>query len=208
MGKLPVALVFAPSSPLGHLAIHKLDRMLVEFGHRRVQVLVVAPLTSRDVRDITEASDINLAVLADPDRSIHGAFGVADHDEAVNLAVIDLDGKVVDERRLSDTGAVQSLGDRLLEVIDRLRTVEPATMEVPAVRGSDRDRHASAVGQSAPEVSAPPPPHAPDGGFGEGPADVPDPMPDTLLDGAEAQRRHLLPDDGSEDPMAGEAPSG
>jgi peroxiredoxin len=54
IGKVPVLLAFAPepSAPGVEELLSRIDDSLVEFGHRRVQVLVVLPSTSHEVRDV------------------------------------------------------------------------------------------------------------------------------------------------------------
>lgn len=80
LGKVPVVLVF-PSPDRTASLLRAFDDHLVEFGRRRIQVLVVLPATSRDVRDLADQDGISLPILADADGSIAAAFG-ADADRA------------------------------------------------------------------------------------------------------------------------------
>jgi peroxiredoxin len=79
LGKVPVALVF-PELDARDLAatLTPFDERMVEFGHRRVQVLVVVDESPRTVRELAERIPLRaLTLLADPDGSIREAFAPA-----------------------------------------------------------------------------------------------------------------------------------
>jgi len=96
------------------------DDLLVEFGHRRVQLLGVAPTTARALRDATETRAV--PVLADEDGAIRERFG---GDAGPFTVVIDREGTVarVLERHSSEHPA------EVLDEIDRLRASDPDRME-------------------------------------------------------------------------------
>lgn len=96
LGKVPVVLLF-PSPERRDRILRQFDDHLVEFGRRRIQVLVVLHETPRDVRDRGDRDGLSLPVLADPDGSIAESFG-AGPDQAfligadgVVAAVLDAD---------------------------------------------------------------------------------------------------------------------
>jgi len=96
------------------------DDMLVQFGHRRVQLLGVAPTTPRALRDTTATRAVT--VLADEDGAIRERFG---GDAGAFAVVIDRTGTVagVVERRSSDHPT------EVLDEVDRVRTRDPERME-------------------------------------------------------------------------------
>jgi len=96
------------------------DDMLVQFGHRRVQLLGVAPTTPRALRDTTATRAVT--VLADEDGAIRERFG---GDAGAFAVVIDRTGTVagVVERRSSDHPT------EVLDEVDRVRARDPERME-------------------------------------------------------------------------------
>ena len=64
-GKVPVVLVFVGPLDPGSADVVDLDRHQVDFGHERVQLLVVAQADGADVRAVP-FSGLDLAVIADP----------------------------------------------------------------------------------------------------------------------------------------------
>ena len=96
------------------------DEMLVQFGHRRVQLLGVAPITPRVLRDSTATRAVT--VLADEDGTIRERFG---GDAGPFAVVIDRTGTVagVVERHSSDHPT------EVLDEVDRLRARDPERME-------------------------------------------------------------------------------
>jgi peroxiredoxin len=69
-------LVF-PTEDAGDLAamLSPFDEHLVEFGHRRVQVLAVVDATAREARELADrAPFLGLTLLADEDGSIREAY--------------------------------------------------------------------------------------------------------------------------------------
>jgi len=108
-----VALVF-PASDTPDLAavLTPFDARMVEFGHRRVQVLAVVGELPRTVRELAERIPLHaLTLLADQDGSIRAAFGP----EGAQSFLMDVEGKL---------HAVVALGeqavDELLEQADAL----------------------------------------------------------------------------------------
>jgi len=96
------------------------DELLVQFGHRRIQLLGVAPTTPRALRDSTATRAVT--VLADEDGAIRERFG---GDAGPFAVVIDRAGTVagVVERRSSEHPA------EVLDEVDRLRSSEPERMD-------------------------------------------------------------------------------
>jgi len=72
LGKVPVALVFpAPDTSDLQAILTTFDTRMVEFGHRRVQVLAVVDESARTVRELAERIPLHaLTLLADQDGSI------------------------------------------------------------------------------------------------------------------------------------------
>lgn len=95
LGKVPVVLGF-PSPERRAELLRAFDDHLVEFGRRRIQVLLVLPQTPRDVRDLSDRDGLSLPILADPDGSIAESFGAGpDHAfvlgaDGVVAAVLDI----------------------------------------------------------------------------------------------------------------------
>jgi peroxiredoxin len=120
--RVPVVLFFLDGLEAAddQIELDAFDDLLVEFGHRRVQLLGVAPTTPRALRDATETRAV--AVLADEDGAIRERFG---GNAGPFTVVIDREGRVarVLQRRSSDHPA------EVLDEIDRLRTSDPARME-------------------------------------------------------------------------------
>ncbi len=81
LGKVPVVLVF-PAPDRTAALLRSFDDHLVEFGRRRIQVLVVLRETPREVRDLADRDGVSLPILADADGSIAAAFGTGP-DQAV-----------------------------------------------------------------------------------------------------------------------------
>ncbi|MGZ6952155.1 MAG: peroxiredoxin family protein [Acidimicrobiia bacterium] len=105
VGKVDVVVVFPPETDARFVeGLQQLDERLVEFGHRRTQVLAVVPGTARMVRDLAdEVPIVALTLLADEDGSIREAFGarggqcfLADEQGALR-AVVPYGGDVVDD---------------------------------------------------------------------------------------------------------------
>ena len=96
------------------------DELLVQFGHRRVQLLGVAPTTPRALRDSTATRAVTL--LADQDGAIRERFG---GDAGPFTVVIDRTGTVagVVERQSAGHPA------EVLDEVDRLRARDPERME-------------------------------------------------------------------------------
>lgn len=124
VGKLPVVLAFVSdvTGPLNEAALADLDDHLVDFGRERVQLLVVAPCTPKEVREIADERQYSLTLLADPHPpdvtgSIASAFVGSIDAESVGIVVIDRDGKVVDRGNESPVGDV---AQRVLRRLDRL----------------------------------------------------------------------------------------
>ena len=120
--RVPVVLFFLDGldDADDQLELNAFDELLVEFGHRRVQLLGVAPTTPRALREATETRAVT--VLADEDGTIRARFG---GDSGPFAVVIDRTGTVagVVERRSSEH-PTEVLGE-----VDRLRAREPERME-------------------------------------------------------------------------------
>lgn len=101
-GKIPLALVFLgvldPESP----ELTDLDRQQVEFGRRRVQLLVVVEADGKDVR-AAPWSGLELPVLADPHRTIAERFGA---DGGASYVIVDAEGTIVDRGRFDGVEAL------------------------------------------------------------------------------------------------------
>jgi peroxiredoxin len=122
LNRLPVVLFFLDGLDAAddQLELDAFDELLVEFGHRRVQLLGVAPTTPRALRDAVETRAVT--VLSDQDGAIRARFGGNGRPFAV---VIDREGTVrsVLERRSSEHAA------EVLEAVDRVRANVPECME-------------------------------------------------------------------------------
>ena len=135
VGRLPVVLFFLDGLDAAddQLELQAFDDILVEFGHRRVQLLGVVPATPRALRDATESSAVT--VLADENGTIRGRFG-GGGDGGPFSVVIDREGTVrsVVQRRSSEHPA------EVLEEVDRLRARDPERME-PSEAVHDESAH-------------------------------------------------------------------
>lgn len=115
-GKVPVVLVFVGPLDASSALLADLDHHQVDFGHERVQLLVLAEAEGDDVRAVP-ASGIDLPVLADPEGVLR-ATHARDDGAGAFAVVLDTQGQVVERLRL-DGGAqgllarVRNLGDTL-----------------------------------------------------------------------------------------------
>jgi peroxiredoxin len=125
LGKVPVALLFpAPDDIDLGATLVPFDARLVEFGHRRVQVLAVIEESARTVRDLAERMPLHaLTLLADEGGSIRRAFAP----DGAQCFVLDLGGRL---------RAVVPLGpDAVDELLRRSDALTPAG-GTPAERGA------------------------------------------------------------------------
>jgi len=92
LGKVPVALVFpALDTPDLTAVLELFDTRMVEFGHRRMQVLAVVDESARTVRELAERIPLHaLTLLADQDGSIRESYAP----EGGRCFVMDLMGRV------------------------------------------------------------------------------------------------------------------
>ena len=122
MDRVPVVLFFLDGldDADDQVELDTFDELLVQFGHRRVQLLGVAPTTPRALRDTTATRAVT--VLADEDGAIRERFG---GDAGPFSVVIDRTGTVagIVERHSSDHPS------EVLDEVDRLRAREPQRME-------------------------------------------------------------------------------
>ena len=115
-GKVPVVLVFVGPLDPSSDAVADLDRHHVDFGHERVQLLVVAQADGAEVREVP-SSGVELPVLADPDGELRATYARGKGAEAFAV-VLDTEGELV-ARFALDGGAeallvrVRDLGDTL-----------------------------------------------------------------------------------------------
>jgi peroxiredoxin len=102
------------------IEIQAFDELLVEFGHRRVQLLGVAPATAREVRDAT--TSLAVPILADEDSTMRKEFGGLDL--LPFTVVVDRHNTVVDvlERRGTEHP------NDVLRAVDALQQEEPEAM--------------------------------------------------------------------------------
>ena len=114
-GKVPVVLVFVGPLDPGSAEVADLDRHQVDFGHERVQLLVVAQADGADVRAVP-FSGLDLAVLADPHNELRSSLG--DGQEGTFAAILDRQGNLV-ERLPMTTGATGLLA-RVRELSERI----------------------------------------------------------------------------------------
>jgi peroxiredoxin len=128
IGKVPVVLVFAPApTAVGvNELLCRLDDQLVEFGHRRVQLLVVLPSTSHEVREVAERGGHKVTLLADPSREMERRFEAVMDERSTGFVALDRDGVV----RWSDALPTESVdAPTLLRRLDDLQDAH-ASMRV------------------------------------------------------------------------------
>lgn len=113
LGKVAVALVFpAPDAVDLSGVLTTFDTRLVEFGHRRVQVLAVVDESPRTVRELAERIPLHaLTLLADQDGSIRAAYAP----DGAQCFLVDVDGRL---RAVVPFGA--DAVDALLQQVDTL----------------------------------------------------------------------------------------
>jgi peroxiredoxin len=76
-GKVPIVLFLAgPLTEASQALVAELDKLEIEFGHRRVQLLGVAAATASDLRAFATQHGIKAALIADPDGTIAGDYGL------------------------------------------------------------------------------------------------------------------------------------
>jgi peroxiredoxin len=92
LGKVPVVLVVpAPDEPDLTAVLTPFDARMVEFGHRRVQVLAVIDESARTVRELAERIPLHaLTLLADEDGSIRESYAP----RGGRCFVMDVDGRL------------------------------------------------------------------------------------------------------------------
>jgi peroxiredoxin len=92
LGKVPVALLFpAPDASDLVGALSTFDARIVEFGHRRIQVLAVVDESPRTVRELAERIPLHaLTLLADQDGSIREAYAP----DGGQCFLLDLEGRL------------------------------------------------------------------------------------------------------------------
>ena len=131
--RVPVVLFFLDGldHPDDQLELDAFDDLLVEFGHRRVQLLGVAPATPRTLRDTTSSRAVTL--LADEDGAIRERFAGDDTPFAVVIDRVGTVARIVE--RASSEHPTQ-----VLEAVDRLRTEEPNRMEPYEPVHDDEDK--------------------------------------------------------------------
>jgi peroxiredoxin len=130
LGKLPIAFVVVSdlASATGQSVVGQLDEHLVDFGHARVQLLVVVPASPRDLRRVAEERSYALTLLAD-EAALHAAddslssalVGVLGRDE-IGVVVVDAHGTV---RHREVLGEIGGSVERVLECALALSTFEP-----------------------------------------------------------------------------------
>jgi peroxiredoxin len=124
LGKVPVVLLFpAPDDADLAATLAPFDTRMVEFGHRRVQVLAVVEESPRNLRELAARIPLHaLTVLADQDGSIREAYAP----EGGQCFVMDLGGRL---RAVVPLGA-----DAVDELLGRSEALTPAA-GTPADRG-------------------------------------------------------------------------
>ena len=98
------------------------DEMLVEFGHRRVQLLGVVSAPLRELRDATQS--LAVPVLADEDGTMRTEFGGLDL--LPFTVIIDRHGTVVAALERRDTEHPHDV----LRAVDALQLSDPESMRV------------------------------------------------------------------------------
>lgn len=99
-GKVPLALVFLPEDRSAALPLlEEMNRRHRDFGAERAQLLAVMRATARDVRDLADAHELSVPILADASGAMARDYGAAELPHAVAV-VADKHGNV--KRRFSD----------------------------------------------------------------------------------------------------------
>lgn len=93
--KLALVLFFAdePDDPMTQTEIDGWDEHLVDFGHLRVQVLGVLPLSPKAVRDLAEERNLAVTLLADEGGTLRHDYTVDGDGDAT--VVVDRAGTVI-----------------------------------------------------------------------------------------------------------------
>ncbi len=117
-GKVPVVLVFVGALDPEGLDMVELDRRQVDFGHERVQLLVVAHAGGADVRAVP-FSGLNLPVLADPHEELVAAFGEGEQTDGFAV-ILDKQGNLVE--RMALAGGAEALVAKVKELGSRIHT--------------------------------------------------------------------------------------
>jgi len=115
-GKVPVVLVFVGPLDPSSDAVADLDRHHIDFGHERVQLLVVAQADGAEVREVP-SSGLELPVLADPHGELRTTYA-GDRGAEAFAVVLDTEGQVVE--RLDLDGGAEALLNRVRELGDTL----------------------------------------------------------------------------------------
>ncbi|MCU1459248.1 MAG: hypothetical protein JWL73_3340 [Actinomycetia bacterium] len=123
IGKVGLALCFVgdPAAETANGAIAGLDLELVEFGHRRVQLLLVAAASAREVRELADARGYTVPLLADPAGDIASAFGVTPGASAFEWFIVDIVGTVVD----AGADEPEAIASKLLNAVDEVGIAQP-----------------------------------------------------------------------------------
>jgi peroxiredoxin len=164
IGKVGLALCFVgePAVEPAASAVAGLDAELVEFGHRRIQLLLVADASARELRELGDARGYTVPMLADPAGDIRAAFGVERIADDLPWFVVDIVGTVVDEG--SDPPA--AIPARVLDAVDEVGVAQPdpsasdltgvardATTLLEAIRGLEaRGYHGQFIARAGGEI--------------------------------------------------------
>lgn len=129
-GKVPLVIVFLdPQDDEDRALLADLNRRHKDFGSERSQILVVAKITARDARQLSEEMGLSVPVLADAS----GAMGRGHDAGKGRVAVVaDKDGRVV--RRFDPLPTE----DEVSEVVDALLYAVRA-IGSGAIRPGDED---------------------------------------------------------------------
>ena len=140
-GKVGVAIVFLGNHPTPAPVIDVLQSSLVEFGRRRVQLLVVAVGTIANAHSLQQGDGI-VPVLADGDGAVTASYGAVGEGGDLDVFWIDSAGRMVEHLAMKDRDVV----DGLLKAIDSHgRDAEPnpvvnAKSNSPIVMSADGQR--------------------------------------------------------------------
>jgi peroxiredoxin len=127
LGKVPIVLFFVPDveREASREEIDAWSEHLVDFGHRRVQVLGVVPATPREIRQATHEWGWVVPLLADEGHLIGEELGVTSGSADAPTLVADRDGTIVEIVAREGDGA--SHARAVLGVVERLHLEAVAT---------------------------------------------------------------------------------
>ena len=95
-GKIPIVMVFIPTTEGRGELLAELSQRHKDFSDRRIQLLGVVPETATELRDMADRLEITFPILADPAGSMFRSFDAigSDGQPSERVVIVDRNGTV------------------------------------------------------------------------------------------------------------------